>query len=199
MSWPFVHIEGEGRVWLLLHGTGADENDLVPLGKQLFPGAHLVSPRGPVLENGRPRWFRRFAEGEFDIPDYYQRIDELGQFIRDRKAEGIGTDKPWGVMGYSNGANIAHGLLRLHPSLVDEVVLLRAMMIDPDSRAERLNGKRVLLASGRFDPILPLASAESLAADLQRGGAEVEMSIVSAGHELTEVDLMRVTSWLSQN
>lgn len=198
MTQPYVHIAGNTEVWMLLHGTGADENDLVPLGRELFPGATLVSPRGQVLENGRPRWFRRYGEGQFDLPDFHYRTDELATFVRHLKAAGIGAESRWNLLGYSNGANIAHSLLRSYPSLVGDVILLRPMVIDPDDRAERLQGHRVFVAAGRHDPIVPVASAESLAAELRRGGAEVDLSVAAAGHELTEFDLLRVRAWLSQ-
>jgi len=197
MTQPYVHIAGGAEVWMLLHGTGADENDLVPLGRDLFPGSTLVSPRGQVLENGRPRWFHRYAEGEFDLPDFHHRTDELANFVRHLKASGIGTDATWNLLGYSNGANIAHSLLRTHPGLVGDVVLLRPMVIDPDDRAERLKGHRALVAAGRHDLIVPLASAEALAAELRRGGADVDLSVAAAGHELTEFDFLRVRAWLS--
>jgi predicted esterase len=110
---------------------------------------------------------------------------------------GIGPDATWNLLGYSNGANIAHSLLRTHPGLVGDVVLLRPMVIDPDDRAERLKGHRALVAAGRHDLIVPLASAEALAAELRRGGADVDLSVAAAGHELTEFDFLRVRAWLS--
>src|SRR5258708_6893964 len=117
---------------LLLHGTGGDENDLVPLGQQLLPGAALLSPRGKVLENGMPRFFRRLAEGVFDLPDLKARTDELADFIAAaRKAYGLAAPV---ALGFSNGANIAASLLLTHPDALAGALLMRVTLpFEPDA------------------------------------------------------------------
>src|SRR5205814_6805513 len=111
---------------LLLHGTGGNESDLLPLGEMIAPGAALLSPRGQVLEHGMPRFFRRFAEGVFDVEDLKARTNELAQFI-DSAAEHYGLSKRHLVaVGYSNGANIAASLILLHPHYLAAGVLFRA-------------------------------------------------------------------------
>ena len=90
---------------LLLHGTGGDENDLLPLGQTIAPGAALLSPRGKVLEGGMPRFFRRLAEGVFDEHDVRRRANELADFVLEAR-DAYGLDAPIAV-GFSNGANIA--------------------------------------------------------------------------------------------
>ena len=131
---------------LLLHGTGGNENDLLPLGAQLSPGAALLSPRGKVLENGMPRFFRRLAEGVFDLADLKVRTAELTDFIAAaRKAYGL--DAPVAV-GFSNGANIAASLLLTRPQALRGAVLLRAMLPFEPEPLPDLAGKPVLLLSG---------------------------------------------------
>src|ERR1700689_4746260 len=110
----FVEGEsGDGVTLLLLHGTGGDESDLIPLGQALAPGAALLSPRGKVLENGMPRFFRRLAEGVFDEDDVRRRAQELAVFIVEPRAR-YGIPPPI-ALGYSNGANVAAAILLLRP------------------------------------------------------------------------------------
>lgn len=127
---PFLHrfVPAEPPIGpttlLVLHGTGGDENDLLPLGKALAPSAALLSPRGKVLENGMPRFFRRLAMGVFDEKDLKARTHELASFIRESIASyDLDSDKIIAV-GYSNGANIASSVLLLYPGLLKGAVLL---------------------------------------------------------------------------
>ena len=115
----FIHrfekgTEPDARPLLLLHGTGGDENDLIPLGRMIAPEAPLLSPRGKVLENGMPRFFRRFAEGRFDEDDVRHRAQELADFIEQAQIH-YGIAPPI-ALGYSNGANIAAALLVAAPA-----------------------------------------------------------------------------------
>src|SRR5215203_4471852 len=138
---------------LLLHGTGGDENDLLPLGPRIAPGAALLSPRGKVLEGGMPRFFRRLAEGIFDEEDVYRRANELAEFVLEAR-EVYGLDAPIAV-GFSNGANIAAAMLQLRPKVLAGAVLLRAMVSLSDAPRRELDGKPVLILSGAADPIVP--------------------------------------------
>lgn len=183
---------------LLLHGTGGDEDDLLPLGEAAAPGSALLSPRGQVLENGMPRFFRRLAEGVFDEADLRHRTDELAAFIRGAR-EAYGLEAPV-ALGFSNGANIAAALLLRHPGLLRGAVLLRAMR--PFREEEPvpppgLAGTPVLLLSGTADPIVPAANSEGLAARLRRAGAEVTYHPLPAGHGLSQMDLSLARSWLA--
>jgi phospholipase/carboxylesterase len=138
------------RALLLLHGTGGDENDLLPLGQMIAPGAALLSPRGKVLENGMPRFFRRLAEGVFDHEDVVRRAHELADFVA-ATTRAHGLARPVAV-GFSNGANIAAAMLLLRPEVLDGAVLIRAMVPLPDPPAADLSGRRVLILSGAMDP-----------------------------------------------
>ncbi len=181
---------------LLLHGTGGDENDLLPLGEQLSPGSALLSPRGKVLENGMPRFFRRLAEGVFDLPDLKARTIELGEFVAAaRKAYGL--EKPVAV-GFSNGANIAASLLLMRPGTLSAALLMRATLpFEPEALPE-LKSMPVLLLSGASDPMVRPAARDRLAAVLRDAGAAVTHEVVGAGHNLTQVDLALAAHWLEE-
>lgn len=179
---------------LLLHGTGGDENDLIALGAKLSPGAALLSPRGKVLENGMPRFFRRLAEGVFDLEDLKARTAELGDFIAAaRKAYGI--DAPVAV-GFSNGANIAASLLLTRPETLAGAVLLRALLPFEPAASPDLASKPVLLLSGSNDTMISVAGRERLAAVLQAAGADLVYKVLPTGHNLTQNDLTLAADWL---
>jgi len=181
---------------LLLHGTGGDETDLLQLGGMISPGSPLLSPRGRVLENGMPRFFRRLAEGVFDQDDLRRRALELGEFVQDARKR-YGIDAPLAV-GYSNGANIAAALLLMDPHVLSGAILLRAMVPLTDPPAARLDGKPVLILSGRQDPIVPAENAGALAAMLSAAGAEVDHRVLPVGHQLSQADLALARTWLAE-
>lgn len=179
---------------LLLHGTGGNEDDLLPLGRLVAPGAALLSPRGAVLENGMPRFFRRLAEGVFDEDDLRRRTDELADFVRGAM-ERYGLSAPV-ALGFSNGANVAASLLLRHPGLLAGAVLLRAMLPFTDPAAGSLGGMPVLLLSGAADPIVPAANSAALAAKLSAAGASVTQETLPVGHGLTQMDVALTRTWL---
>jgi phospholipase/carboxylesterase len=180
---------------LLLHGTGGNESDLLPLGRMMAPGAALLSPRGKVLEHGMPRFFRRLAEGVFDEEDVERRANELADFIA-KAREQYGLPAPVAV-GYSNGANIAAAVLLLRPEALAGAVLLRPMMPLRTAQTSDLSGKSVLLLSGVMDPIATEDSTARLAAALSAGGAQVQRRELPAGHELSQADIAAARSWLA--
>jgi phospholipase/carboxylesterase len=180
---------------LLLHGTGGDESDLLQLGRLIAPGAALLSPRGKVIENGMPRFFRRHAEGVFDEDDVRLRAHELADFIEAaRKTYGI--DKPVAV-GFSNGANIAAATLVLRPDVLAGAILLRAMV--PLSRAPKadLSQANVLMISGLHDPVVPRENSAELQSLLTTRGAHVEAHSLPVGHQLSQADLTLGRRWIA--
>jgi phospholipase/carboxylesterase len=183
------------RPLLLLHGTGGDEGDLLPLGRAVAPGAALLSPRGQVLENGMPRFFRRLAEGVFDEADVRRRAHELAAFVAEARAA-YGLAAPV-ALGFSNGANIAAALLYLAPEALAGAVLLRAMVPLPEPPRADLTGKPVLILSGSMDPIVPADSAARLAAQLTAAGAAVTHRVLPAGHGLSQADVALAKEWLA--
>ena len=179
---------------LLLHGTGGDENDLVPFGRMIAPGSALLSPRGKALENGMPRFFRRLSEGVFDEEDVRQRALELADFVEAAR-EAYDLPAPIAV-GYSNGANIAAAMLHLKPRALAGAILFRAMMPLRTGAEHALNGMPVLLLSGAMDPIAPAASTAALVTSLQGAGAAVMHRTLPVGHELSQADIGAARSWL---
>lgn len=196
----FIPASGGSRATLLLlHGTGGTEEDLLPLGRALLPGAALLSPRGQVLENGMPRWFRRFAEGVFDVEDLVARSRELAGFL-DGAAARHGFDKNLVVpVGYSNGANIAASLLLLGLARFPAAVLLRAMVPLVPEPLPELFGSRIFLAAGSSDPMVSRAQTAELAALLENAGAAVRTHFEDTGHQLTNNELGIARSWLAEN
>lgn len=181
---------------LLLHGTGGNESDLIPLGQSLAPEANFLSPRGKISENGMPRFFRRLAEGVFDEQDLIARTHELADFVT-AAAGHYGFD-PANVtaLGYSNGANIAASTLLLRPGVLKRAVLLRAMVPLIPDKLPNLAGTSVFLASGLHDPILPISNARRLAGMLLDAGAGLTFLELPASHQLTSGELDSARTWL---
>jgi phospholipase/carboxylesterase len=172
---------------LLLHGTGGDEEDLLPFGRAIAPGAALLAPRGKVIENGMARFFRRLGEGVFDEDDVRRRARELGNFVIEaRRAYQLPAPV---AVGFSNGANIAGALLFLHPQALRGAVLIRAMVPLRDPPKADLSEKPVLILSGGADRIVPSENPVRLAALLAKDGAAVRHEILPASHALTQQDM----------
>jgi predicted esterase len=181
---------------LLLHGTGGDEHDMVPLGR-LMAGANILSPRGQVLENGMPRFFRRLAEGVFDVEDVKRRAGDLADFIGAAAAH-YGFDPARVVaMGFSNGANIASATALLRPGVLKGALLLRAMVpFEPDP-VPALPGFRVLISNGSSDPMVSREETDRLAKLFARAGADVEVHWQPTGHQLMPGDFAVAKTWLN--
>jgi predicted esterase len=198
----FVHefVAGTSdRTLLLLHGTGGNEQDLIPLGRELDPTAALLSPLGKVLENGMPRFFRRLAEGVFDLEDLEKRTRELADFVEAAATHyGLATDKIMAI-GYSNGANIASSLCFRRPGLLRRAaVLFRAMVpFTPEKRPD-LSSLSVLIAEGNQDPIVSTTEAERLADLFRQARANVTLHFANAGHGLVQADVEMAKSWLAK-
>jgi len=181
---------------LLLHGTGGDENDLVPLGARIAPGSALLSPRGKVRENGMPRFFRRLSEGVFDLDDLKARAHELGDFVEQARTA-YALEKPIAV-GFSNGANVATALMLLRPEALAGAVLMRGTVPFVPDEMPDLHGVPVLILSGSADPLVAAESASALADLLTRAGAEVSAVEIDAGHGLTPNDIALASRWLAE-
>src|SRR5437016_11365449 len=197
----FIHefVPGSSsRTLLLLHGTGGNERDLIPLGRALDPNASLLGPRGKVLENGMPRFFRRLAEGVFDLEDLKARTNELADFVSAAARHyKLATDHIVGV-GYSNGANIAASMLLLRPEIMHAAILFRAMVpLIPDKLPD-LSSVRVWIGAGDQDPIIPPLEAQRLVELLRKAGADVTIRFFDAGHGLTNNEVETAGQWLRE-
>lgn len=185
---PHVFLPAEpsaaGPPLLLLHGTGGDERDLLPLREHLSPGAAVLSVRGSVLENGMPRFFRRLAEGVFDEDDLRRQADALATFVETAGAAyGIDVGALVAV-GFSNGANIASALLLRRPGLLHGAVLLSAMVPFAEPPAADLDGTLVVVSNGQRDPMVPASLTARLVGQLRERGAEVVELPHPGGHQI---------------
>jgi predicted esterase len=198
----FIHVfqppaAAGGPILLLLHGTGGNEHDLVPLAEALLPGAGVLSPRGRVLERGMPRFFKRLAEGVFDIEDLKVRTAELADFITASAAKHQFSTVNVIAVGFSNGANIAGALLLLRPDTVGGAVLFRAMVPLTPETLPNIPATPVLISNGKMDPLVSVEETERLAALLRSAGADVTVSWENASHELTDRDVITAREWLA--
>jgi predicted esterase len=200
----FVHVYqppavGAGAfTLLLLHGTGGSEHDLLSLGKMLAPDFGVLSPRGNVLERGMARYFRRLAEGVFDLDDLRARTAELARFIAAAAEQYQFDARRIVAAGFSNGANMAASLLLLEPAVLAAAILFRAMVPLVPEPLPSLPGTPVLVSNGRHDPLATAEETERLAGLLRSAGADVTLAWQPAGHELTPGDVAQARSWLDR-
>ncbi len=187
-----------GSPLLLLHGTGGDEHDLLPLRDHLSPGAAVLSVRGSVLENGMPRFFRRLREGVFDEDDLRRRADQLTEFVRTASAEYGIDDGSLVAVGFSNGANIASAMLLQHPGLLGAAVLLSAMVPFADPPAADLTGTVVVISNGDRDPTIPAGMTAQLATQLRERRADVVELPRHGGHQLDPAVLPQIASVITR-
>jgi phospholipase/carboxylesterase len=185
---PHVFLPAEegvaGPALLLLHGTGGNEHDLLPLRDHLSPGAAVLSVRGTVLENGMPRFFRRVSEGVFDEDDLRRRADDLAEFVLTASAAYRIEQRTLVAVGFSNGANIASAMLLQRPGLLAGAVLLAAMVPYAEPPAADLAGTAVIISNGDRDPLIQAGITQQLAGQLRERGAEVVELPHPGGHQI---------------
>lgn len=200
--WRPAGNPGEARTLLLLHGTGADEYDLLNLGKALDPHANLLSPRGMYLESGMNRFFERYPDGTFNEVSIAENTDELARFLAAAVSHyGFRADQVWAA-GFSNGANAAAALLMLHPASLRGIVSFGTTrpFANPATRLfeERpLLGKSVIIANGRQDPYAPIAATELMAKEFGDWGAEVLLLEHPGGHSINPEHVRVIAEKLS--
>lgn len=186
-----------GDTLLVLHGTGGDENDLISIGQSIAPGASILSPRGNVLENGAPRFFRRLAEGVFDPKEVRSRAEELARFIRAATITyRLDPDRIF-ALGYSNGANVASTVMMAEPGILQSSILLRPMLVYEPPDQNDLTGSAVFVSAGRMDPIVPPESVERLVALLESAHAKVTLKWQLTGHSLVPGEVREAAEWLA--
>ncbi|MDP3898298.1 MAG: alpha/beta hydrolase [Mesorhizobium sp.] len=171
-----------GALLFVLHGTGGDENQFPALGRDLIPDATIVSPRGDVSEHGSARFFRRTAEGVYDMADLARATAKMTDFV----AAHIESAKPSAVhgLGYSNGANILAASLFARPDLFDATALMHPLIPFEPEIVGSLSGRRILMTAGRRDPICPPNLTSRLESWLRGGGADVIVEWHEGGHEV---------------
>ncbi|HZA62018.1 MAG TPA: alpha/beta hydrolase [Nitrososphaeraceae archaeon] len=184
---------------LLLHGTGGNEEDMIPLGHEIAPEAAILSPRGKVLEAGMPRFFRRLAEGVFDIEDLKFRTNELADFI-ENASKLYSFDLEYMIaVGYSNGANIASSLLLLRPEILSAAILFRPMVPFIPDTLQNLISKNILICAGEWDPIVPRQNTEKLLDIFKKAHTNVSIYWQKSGHELGQEEILTAKEWLSHH
>jgi predicted esterase len=194
----FIPAEDQSAGTLLvLHGTGGNENDLVGIGQAIAPGAAILSPRGNVLENGAPRFFRRIAEGVFDPKEVHSRGEELARFIRAAVVTYRLDPSRIFALGYSNGANIASTVMLIEPGSIQGSILFRPMLVYEPSRKNDLSGSSVFISAGRMDPIVPTTSVEQLAEIFRSVNADVTLKWQLAGHSLVPSEVREASEWFA--
>jgi len=186
-----------GETLLVLHGTGGDENDLIGIGQAVAPGATILSPRGNVLENGAPRFFRRLSEGVFDPKEVRSRAEELARFIRSAVITYRLDPERIFALGYSNGANIASTVMLTEPGVLRGSILLRPMVVYEPTEQKDLSGAAVFISAGRMDPIVPTTSVERLVSLFEAAHAEVTLKWQLAGHSLVPSEVREAADWLA--
>lgn len=198
---PFIHRfhtpdDPDGSVIVLLHGTGGNETDLMPLAAKLNPRATLLGLRGRSTEEGINRWFRRFDAVTYDQADITAEAEAFAAFMAGAiRGYGLDADRI-GFLGYSNGANLLGAIMQLHPGVVRRAILLRPVQALENPPAADLAGTRVLMLSGLRDPFNRMAPALEQA--LVAGGADLDARLIEAGHELAQADLDAATEWMAE-
>lgn len=195
----YIHATTRGRagapLLMTFHGTGGNEHQFHGFAERLIPGAHVVSPRGDVLEGGMSRYFRRTGEGVYDMADLEQRREKMARFMLEQKAR-TGSSHLTGL-GYSNGANILMAVALVHPDLVDRMVLMHPLIPWSPEPQPGLAGRRILITAGKRDPICPAPMTQALADYLVDQGAEVTLEWHAGGHEITQGEVQAVTDFMA--
>jgi len=180
---------------LLLHGTGGDEEDMLPLGNAISPESSLLSPRGKVSENGMPRFFKRIREGVFDQEDLKFRSLELSNFVKEAAATYNFNIDSVIVVGYSNGANIATSILLLGYFRFAGAILFRPMTPLIPSKLPNLKGVQVYIAAGKLDQSVPRIDTERLVAMIQSTNAKVTLKWEADGHAISGEEIQDAKNW----
>ena len=184
---------------VLLHGTGGNEEDLIFLGKKIEPNASILSPRGKVLENGLPRFFRRLSEGIFDLEDLRIRSHELADFIQKCSLHYKFDLENTIAIGFSNGANISVSMLFLRPEVLQGTILFRAMVPFIPDPLPNLSSKKILLSAGLEDPIVSRNETENLFRLFQKTNAIITLKWQPSSHNLIQEDILVAKPWISYN
>ncbi len=196
MKYIFIKKNESALTYLLLHGTGGNENDLIPILDMIDPQANVFGVLGEVSEQGMARYFRRISEGVFDEEDLVYRTERLHAFVSEKCEEYQIEPKKLVVLGYSNGANMAQSLLLHYPSSYHTMILLHPMNVRKDISFGDLSHTNIFIGAGRFDPICPLEETHLLEKRLTQANANTHVSIANNDHRITVEEIMSVKKWI---
>ena len=195
----YIHTVSPGKpggpLFFLFHGTGGDESQFLGLGRELEPYATLVAPRGDVSEHGAARFFRRTAEGVYDMDDLARAAAKLAGFVRAHAA----ARAPSAVhgLGYSNGANVLAATIFAEPELFSRAVLMHPLIPFAPEVAGSLAGRAILMTAGRHDPICPPTLTSRLESHLRALGADVDVVWHPGGHEVRTEEIEAARAFLN--
>jgi predicted esterase len=199
LGYRYIYIEGYSNnklTFILFHGMGGSENDLVPIAKAIDPESSILSLRGKIVENGLRRFFRRIRNGVYDVNDLKFRVNEISDFIDIASRKHNFKDRKIIALGYSNGANMATAIVMMRPGVFDGAILMRSLF-PLDLGMGDLGKIPILILAGKYDKIAPPGESIDLAERLRKRGAYVELSIIDAGHRISDEDLSKARSWIS--
>lgn len=194
------HIYNKGKntnkpTLLLLHGTGGNELDMLPLAQRIDEEASVLSVRGNILENGMPRFFKRLAEGVFDEEDLIFRTKELNGFLDDAAQKYDFDRKNVIAIGYSNGANIAASLLFHYQDALKGAILHHPMVPRRGIELPDLSKTSVFIGAGTNDPLCRPEESEELQSLLEKANAKVDIHWENNGHQLTASEVEAARKW----
>ncbi|WP_036823611.1 alpha/beta hydrolase [Pontibacillus yanchengensis] len=195
MEHVFQQGAQDAPVLLLLHGTGGNERDLLPLAEMIDPNASVLSVRGNISENGMPRFFKRLREGVFDEEDLQFRTKELADFLDEAAQEHQFDRSNVIAVGYSNGANIAGSLLFHYADILKGAILLHPMVPIRNINLPDMTGLPVFIGAGTNDPICSPEETKELNSILIEQGANVTLHWESSGHQLTKPEIDQARDW----
>jgi predicted esterase len=197
----FIHKFTPGKVpvtVLLLHGSGGDEDDLLPIAKALVPGAAFLSPRGNVVQNGIRRFFSFPGPDGFDREELIERGDDLTEWVNRMKTDYAIDASRFYALGYSNGANIAAAMMLFHPGTIAGACLFRSRALAVPAVLPALHDMPVVISAGQSDHLIPAADSERLGRLLSEAGAKVDFVLQNAGHDLTPADFSLAKQWFAR-
>lgn len=188
-----THVTETNTHVFTFHGTGGSETQFHSFAEEMFPQAHVTSPRGDVSEGGALRYFRRMAEGLYDMDDLALRRDAMANFVR---SEAVGAARVI-ALGYSNGANIAAAVALHDADIFTDLVLLHPLIPWAPAPQPALRGKRILITAGERDPVCPKQQTQAFADYLTAQGADVTLLWHAGGHEIAQSEVAAIEAFFA--
>lgn len=195
MKHIFKQNNPQHPVFVLLHGTGGNEKDSIPIAQWIDPQASYLGVLGEIDENGHRRFFKRLAEGVFDEVDLEIQTDRLHSFIKECASKYEFPISSVVLLGYSNGANMAQSLLFHYPNTFSSVMMLHPMNIKKQQDFQDLSHVDAFIGAGLYDPICPTSETDLLEKRLSKANANVTCFYGEGGHQITQIELQEATTW----
>lgn len=195
-KWSYYKGKDKQPLLILLHGTGGDEESLLPIVPYLNPDANILALRGEVSENGALRFFKRLAEDQFDQDDLEMRGKQLSRELSQFMTDNDFSSEEAVLVGFSNGSNMAINLLLQDKSPFKQAILFAPMYpVDTSSLQEEKKETKVFISMGEKDPIVPLSQSQKVIHEFESRKAQVTSFWVRS-HEVTLESLQAAHDWL---